>query len=1247
MRRAPGHIGSYAVDGALGHGGMGVVYSAHHAETGERVALKTVKMVDERQLNGIRREIHALSRIHHPGIVGIVDQGVHDGIPWYAMELLEGVSLRKRAAKLQSDQTSTTLFHTLEQINTDIGQTLVLDEMPLTEEEFAVTEDGPPIVRPPAAHGKLDEVLTLICRLCAPLAFLHGEGIIHRDLKPDNVLIVGDNRPVLFDFGLMSRISTRGGRATLTVDGLLHGTVAYMAPEQIRGELVDARADLYALGCILYELVTGRLPYRSPSASAMLYQHLERTPLPPSERVTGVPMALDVLILKLLEKRPEERIGYADDVARALVAMGAIPASAPQPKPRAYLYRPRFAGRQNSLTTLHQQLGPFGGGMLLIGGESGVGKTRLALEFAREATGRGFSVLVAECEPFDTASRGVHGGALYPLRKPLQAVVDRCLHQGPDESQRIVGHRGPVLARFEPSLAALPGQPEQPEPAALEHEAEELRAIHYLTELFVEYADDLRVLILVDDLQWADDLTLKWLTHLERNCPHELVVVGTYRLDESGARIEALTSSASVTTIRLKRMSTDAVGTMVGDMLALSPPPPALVEFLAKHSEGNPFFVSEYLRMAVDEGLLVRRSSGRWQIAGSDDAPFRDIPLPGTLRNLVQRRLVGLGSGARTVAEIASVLGREADPNLLNELDGSAEGPWLAAVAELVERQVMEDSDGKLRFVHDKVREVAYQEIGEARRRELHGTAARAIESALDGQFIGHLAELGNHWHKAGNLDKARERYLATARRAASQYAHEDSERFYRTYLDLFTEPAPEVVLARNELAHQVLMPRGLNDETMVELQQALRDARALEDVEGEAQSLENLGGVTRTVGRLQDAVDLFKEALAIRRQQEEPRGLGRVLCLIGFGYAGIGDLEKSRTSFAEAFDLAVETQDTWIEARALMGLARIDQERNNRYTAEESVKRALEAFRSLGDRMREARALNQLANIYGDNGEEKRALNAYTRALALNREIGDRIGEGVVQANKGIILHKLGRSAESHKVYAEALQIFREVGHHRYQGQSMFCIARHLHTEGRLVEAKGLSQNALTLLAVVGDQKWAANVHIELSKIGLEEDKMAVAVRHATQALTIAEGLSLPAFQANALCCLGRVAVAENDLPKAEALHLRQREAAETVGSELAAVADLYLGRVARHSGDLDAAKETLDACIDGLAPDNTADRALAHLELGKIALAQGRDAAEALRSAVSAHHAAVYLNRGVAEAIAELEAQMRPIGR
>jgi eukaryotic-like serine/threonine-protein kinase len=164
-------IGPYELLETLGRGGMGVVYRARHVETGEAVALKTVRVPSAALLQGLRREIHALARLRHPGIVRIVDEGVDEGVPWYAMELLEGVTLRRHADSGGSDgaqQTAT--LHSQSEAAWWTG-----------ELSGAARASGPRL-RQRAA-------LTLVRRLCAPLAYLHGEGLVHRDLKPDNILI--------------------------------------------------------------------------------------------------------------------------------------------------------------------------------------------------------------------------------------------------------------------------------------------------------------------------------------------------------------------------------------------------------------------------------------------------------------------------------------------------------------------------------------------------------------------------------------------------------------------------------------------------------------------------------------------------------------------------------------------------------------------------------------------------------------------------------------------------------------------------------------------------------------------------------------------------------------------------------------------------------------------------------------------------------------------------------------------------
>jgi serine/threonine protein kinase len=129
----------------------------------------------------------------------------------------------------------------------------------------------------PAAAGKLDEVLLLFGRMCAPLSFVHRAGIVHCDLKPSNVFVRNDDQPVLVDFGLMSRAGGAIGRETLEVGGL-RGTLPYLAPELIRGQIPDARADIYAFGCMLYESLTGRPPFTATTSHDLLQAHLYNVP---------------------------------------------------------------------------------------------------------------------------------------------------------------------------------------------------------------------------------------------------------------------------------------------------------------------------------------------------------------------------------------------------------------------------------------------------------------------------------------------------------------------------------------------------------------------------------------------------------------------------------------------------------------------------------------------------------------------------------------------------------------------------------------------------------------------------------------------------------------------------------------------------------------------------------------------------------------------------------------------------------
>ncbi|MFE8602861.1 serine/threonine-protein kinase [Archangium violaceum] len=824
----PSTLGAYRITGLLGRGGMGVVYRAEHLEEGVPVALKTVRAPSEVLLAGIRREIHALRRLSHPGIARILDEGLAEGLPFYVMELFSGGTLRSHFEHLRGARGPGASAETWQPTSTEPQVTGSMAEFPSIRR--------PPAERPRLEPLALRGLLSLVRRLCVPLAHLHGEGLVHRDLKPENVFIREDGQPVLVDLGIAAAFGGAASREELAAEGRVMGSVAYMAPEQLAGELVDARADLYALGCILYEGLTGRPPFLGSWTGSIVFQHLNEAPVPPSHHAEGIPEELERLVLRLLEKRPEDRLGYAEDVAGALAALGAeVGEREGTARSRSYLYRPRLEGREAALSELERALEQLRrerrGQLILLEGESGVGKTRLALELALLATRREVRVVTGQCARWGMAAPEQHGrgtGPLHPFHSLLQLLADRCRVRGAAEGERLFGAGGRWLALHEPSLAELPGVKEQPEPPALPPAVAQQRILETLRKALLGLAEEEPLLLILDDLQWADELSLDFLKMLAtRDGVPGVLILGTCRLDETGAGLTELGGAPGMRTLALGRLDTRSVGAMVAGMLALRESPGELVDFLAESSSGNPFFIAEYLRAAIDEGLLARDREGAWHLrqpgAGADTLA-RHVLLPRTLAELIERRLSALGGDGQRWVECASVLGREFDGALLPALAGLAETVALDVLGELRRRQLIEETtSGRLRFVHDKLRESAYERTAVERRRALHLGAARLLEArslAVPEAF----PELGHHFAQAGLHDQALHYFGRAADRARATYANGEALRLYRAALQAFQLAGrePSAALPLHEALGDVLALVGRHEEARESYARAL-----------------------------------------------------------------------------------------------------------------------------------------------------------------------------------------------------------------------------------------------------------------------------------------------------------------------------------------------------------------------------------------------------------------------------------------
>lgn len=263
----------YRVERRLGRGGMGVLYLAIEPGLERHVALKLIApeaAADEVFARRFAEESKIAASIEHPNVVPIYAAGEEDGIPYIAMRYVSGSDLGRRLAR----------------------------------------------------EGRLEPAaaVALIAQVGSGLDAIHAAGLVHRDVKPANVLLSGnggDDHAYITDFGVARNVSTESG---LTQTGRFVGTLDYVAPEQISGGTVDARADVYALGCLLFKLLTGEVPYPRDGEAARLYAHLNDPPPAPSLHATAVPMALDDVAIRAMSKTPEDRYPSAGDLGRAAVA---------------------------------------------------------------------------------------------------------------------------------------------------------------------------------------------------------------------------------------------------------------------------------------------------------------------------------------------------------------------------------------------------------------------------------------------------------------------------------------------------------------------------------------------------------------------------------------------------------------------------------------------------------------------------------------------------------------------------------------------------------------------------------------------------------------------------------------------------------------------------------------------------------------------------------------------------------------
>ncbi len=849
----------YRIEAVIGRGGVGTVYRAVQLSLQRDVALKLLMPSGQTEPAFRQRfleESVVTASLEHPNIVPVYDAGEVDGILYLAMRYIPGSDL----------------------------QGMIRREGRLS---------------PHASIGILEQV-------AAALEIAHGAGLVHRDVKPSNVLIAGDHGPEqplqawLGDFGLSRRMADPAEASTERPLGTVH----YVAPEQIRGEPADARSDVYSLGCLFYECLTGTVPFAAHSSvAAVLFAHLNSDPPRVAELGLGLPATLDDALGWALAKDPAQRPQSAAALARvAAVALsgGASRTGARTgPSPRLGMSTPRrrrasrpIVGRlveSEDLVALLDNAVAGAGGVAMLSGDPGIGKTTLARELSTLAEQRGIPAV------WGVGSSAEAARPYWHWIQVVRAIAGRREGRGVVDG---LGAVGGWLRTIVPDLDLDVA----PAPSTGSDEGR-FHVYDALRRLLESAAERSGLLIVLDDLHLADEASLRALSYISRSVAAErILIVGTQRdLDLEHSRRGAVPFSELVRPtlgIAVKGLAVADVRLMI-EARRGSSPSEELVARIHDLTAGNPLFVSELLSLIEAE----RRS---------DDSIIRDgtLPLPTGVRDAITARLTLLSPPARELLGVAAVIGQRFSTGVLA---AASEFPAVAVLERLDEavrirliRPVTDSPDGYT-FDHGLVQATLYDLIGRPKRMALHHAVALALGSGEDVTAGETLTEIARHHLAAAPAHDPRAAITYGWRAgdwAMSRYAYDQAVTMYQRALAVEGVGEMErgaLLQALGDARMRAGDTSGARD-TLIETADA---ARTRNDAVAFGCAVLGCGIWGLTNGIDEQIVGLAQEAAAQLERVDEPGLLARVHSFLAAAIYWSNEVERRERLAGEALEVA------------------------------------------------------------------------------------------------------------------------------------------------------------------------------------------------------------------------------------------------------------------------------------------------------------------------------------------------------
>lgn len=1003
----------------VGSGGLGTVYRARDVNDESVVALKMLNITGDEAQSRFLREFNILARIRHPRIVRLHRCGVHEGKPYFSMDYISGRTLPEVIADDQDRETLRTSW-----FNSFVRQ---------------------------IAEG---------------LAYIHDHGMVHRNLRPSNVMISddgGESDVIILDLGLPRFQDSRELRPM--PPGSTTGIMEYLSPEQIRGRAVDQRSDLYSLGVILYEILTGRPPFGGDNPVSVMFQHLRDLPRPPRAYTADISSDIQGVVMKLLEKELIDRYDSVrtlmQDMPEGCHATFELETgTGPTMTPSAPFLNPQFMGREREMKALREVLRETAEGMgrvVLVSGEAGIGKSQVLEEFQADAHVHGMRILSGRCHE--------SGGRAYgPFVEALRGLAEKPQNQSSEVGQAVER----VLERLERPAVTV--------------QKDIYPGIEILSEFLVDLSRETPTLVCIEDLQWADDLSLRFLGFMIRDPDPTSLVFGLAcrKEDEDSlpARIEALTKGADATGVlhlQVDPLSFEETTNLAASMLGEQLIPGGEARRIFEETGGNPLFIVELIRSSIEAGTICQDAAGYWTWRKS-----QELSMPSGITQVIEWRLGRLRSAQRQVLEYAAIFRGEFSFDLISEVWRGDHLALLEALELLVRLgllSALEDS-GRYRFTHGLLQRAVYEGISEKKRLLLHSEAGKALESRFETDGTELLDHLAYHFSNSDDLKKMTLYLTVSGRRALRMQDFSHALELFWTVLDKdpFAAGAPSGV-SEGSVAHldflcayaEALSGCDRFEEARTELDKALRWVSA-ETPAQKADALRTLGICHSNSGDNQSAETALLDALDLYRNLGDGEMELMVLGLLPNVYLELNCREKAVEYCQSAADKCRELGGGVNEARAFIFLS---------FSAEilyqtERAKSFLESSLSLLDRERDR--FHRFTCIYLLGRIDIR-LGNFDRAEQIFQELrdfwcrsGTKSSEAVARLYLGKIALERGDAAGAEAHARASHRLLSDGGRQNEMYRACALLAETLAETGRVDEALDWAEKASSGLETGGN---------------------------------------------------------------------------------------------------------------------------------------------------------------------------------